>query len=170
MLQAAEHFLAQCPDAHLVIAGEGPEGDALRRQAAASKFSQRIHLPGALERHQVVQLFAAADLFVNPSIDAADGFVETLGVVTLEAAAMGVPGVGTLVGGIPETIIHGETGLLVPPSDPQALADALEGLLVDGSRRQAYGEAARRRVKEQFSWRYLGPQVYGIYEQLMAEK
>lgn len=168
LLEAAEQFLAQHTDAHLVIAGDGPEGDNLRRQAAASAFSQRIHLPGALERGEVVQLFAAADLFVNPSIHRANGFVETLGVVTLEAAAMGVPAVGTRVGGIPETIVHGDTGLLVPDSDPQALAEAIGGLLDDPERRKRYGEAARRRVQEEFSWRRLASKVHGIYGQVLA--
>ena len=168
LLEAAEQFLARFPDAHLVIAGDGPEGDDLRRQAAASQFSQRIHMPGALERGEVVQLFAAADLFVNPSIDRPNGFVETLGVVTLEAAAMGVPGVGTRVGGIPETIVDSETGLLVPPSDPDALSQAIGALLDDSERRQNYGQAAQRRVQDLFTWRRLAFQVRGVYEELLG--
>ncbi len=168
LLEAAEEVLARFPRAHLVIAGQGPEGEGLRKRASASRFSARIHLPGPLERQEVAQLFAAADLFVNPSIDAADGFVETLGIAALEAAAMGVPGVGTRVGGIPETIVDGETGLLVPPSDPHALATALGSLLADPRCRQTFGEAARRRVQERFSWRHLAAQVHEIYGQVTA--
>lgn len=170
LLDAAETFLDRHPEAHLVIAGDGPEKEGLDHQVAASPFAERIHLPGPLERRDVVRLFAAADVFVNPSIDSADGFVETLGIAALEAAAMDVPGVGTRVGGIPETIIDGETGLLVPPADPQTLAVAIGELLADPSRRARYGEAARRRVQEQFTWRRLASQVHDVYGQLMAEK
>lgn len=168
LLEAAESFLAHRPTAHLVIAGEGPEGERLSSRAAASKFAARIHLPGPLRRRDVVRLFAAADVFVNPGIDAPQGFVETLGIAALEAAAMGVPGVGTRVGGIPETIIDGETGLLVAPSDAAALADAIGALLDDGARRRALGEAARRRVEQCFSWRHLASEVAKIYGQLLV--
>lgn len=170
LLDGAERFLDRHPAAHLVIAGEGPERDGLMRRASASAFASRIHLPGPLERAEVVALLDAATVFVNPGIDAPNGFVETLGIAALEAAAMGVPGVGTRVGGIPETIVDGETGLLVPPSDPPALAAAVDELLSDGARRRDYGEAARRRVRELFTWSHLASQVMGIYRELLAGK
>ena len=170
LLEAAEAFLTRCPEAHLVIAGDGPEQENLVRQAAASSVAARIHLPGPLERREVVQLMAAADLFVNPGVDAPRGFVETLGIAALEAAAMGVPGVGTWVGGIPETIVDGETGLLVPPSDAAELAAAIGKLLDDGALRRSLGEAARRRVERLFTWRHLASEVAEVYRQVLAER
>lgn len=168
LLAAADRFLAGRPGVHLVIAGDGPERPGLEARAAASPHAGRIHLPGALDRDGVAALLAAAELFVNPAIDRPDGFVETLGVATLEAAATGVPAVGSRVGGVPETIEDGVTGVLVPPGDPAALASAVGALLDHPERRASLGRAARERVRERFSWSTLARQVAAVYRRLLA--
>ena len=90
-------------------------------------------------------MLAALDVFALASLE------ENLPMVILEAMALGLPAVATAVGGIPECVVSGETGLLVPPADPQAMAAAVAGLLADPVRCRRLGEAARRKVQESFS-------------------
>lgn len=168
LLEAADTFLEQEPGTHLVLAGDGPERAMLEERAKGSAHAARIHFPGPLERADVAHLLADADLFVNPGIDRPDGFVETLGIATLEAAAMGVPAVGTRVGGIPETIDPEHTGLLVDPEDPGQLAHAITALLAQPERLRAYSQAAREWAHQHFTWRALARQVVGVYRDLVG--
>ena len=115
----------------------------LREEAERLGVAQRILWTGS--RNDVPQLMAALDVCVVASLK------ETLSQVVLEAMAAGVAVVATAVGGIPECVVSGETGLLVPPRDSDALARALIDLLGDSARRRAFGEAGRRRVCEHFS-------------------
>jgi len=138
--------VAELPDGphgvRLLIAGEGPARKELEALAA------RLLGPRALflgQTADVNPVYAAADVFALPS------HMEGLGLVFLEAAHHKVPSVGTRVGGIPEAILEGETGLLTPVQDSQALALALERLREDPDLRHKMGEAAQRRVREEFS-------------------
>jgi glycosyltransferase involved in cell wall biosynthesis len=125
----------------LVIAGDGPERPQLQAEAAglgdAARFLGRIPDPSVL--------FSAADLFVLPSYE--EGF----GLVYIEAAFHGVPSVGTSVGGVPDTIQDGMTGLLVRPGDVGALATAIGRLRDDPELRLTFGEAARTRAHREFT-------------------
>ncbi len=109
---------------------------------------------------QLVQLFTHAAMFICPSI------YEPLGIVNLEAMACQTPVVATATGGIPEVVVDGETGLLVPP-DPDhfeaELADRVNALLADPSTARRYGEAGRRRVVESFSWAAIAMQILDVY-------
>jgi glycosyltransferase involved in cell wall biosynthesis len=124
------------------LAGEGPEladvEGALNREGLAG----RVELLGA--RDDVAELLATADLFVLSSRS------EGLPVSILEAMAAGLPVVASDVGGVGEAVVHGETGLLVPPEDPAALAQALELLLEDAGLRHRFGAAGRERSLELF--------------------
>ncbi len=168
LLEAANAILAGRPESHLVLVGEGPEKPELERLAECSAHSRRIHLPGPFARADVAQLLAEADLFVNPGIVTSDGRVETLGIATIEAAACGLPAVGSRVGGIPETIEHDATGLLVESGDAAALASAVGALLDDPGRRSAMGRAARERAWQRFTWQALARKVVEVYQQLRA--
>ncbi len=168
LLEAAGAILGDRPGSHLVLVGDGPEKAELERLATDSAHSRRIHFPGPLERTDVAQLLTDSDLFVNPGILTPDGRVETLGVATIEAAACGLPAVGSRVGGIPETIEHDVTGLLVEPGDAAALARAVGDLLDDPRRRSTMGQAARERAWDLFTWQALAHKVVDVYHQLLS--
>lgn len=127
----------------LLIAGDGPERPRLVSEIA------RLGLDGAVEllgtRGDVHELLAAADVFVLSSES------EGMPMSVLEAMAAGLPVVASAVGGVPEVVRDGETGALVPPRDPAALAEAIRLLVADPALRQRFGDAGRRRVEREFA-------------------
>ena len=104
------------------------------------------------------------DVFVLPSLN------EGMGRVLLEAGAAGTPAVATAVGGVPDIIEHGRTGMLAPPRDPEAIADAVGALRRDPERRRALGQAARERVTPAYALNRMVEGVETLYEQLIEEK
>ena len=142
LIDAMPMVLREVPEAHLVIFGEGELRPQLERQIKQLSLAKRVLLPGF--REDVLSLMKTADLFVMSSI------TEGLGSAVLDAMAMGHAVVGTTAGGIPEAVVPGETGELVEPADPKALAAAIVALLKNPDRRRACGEAGRDRVAAQF--------------------
>jgi glycosyltransferase involved in cell wall biosynthesis len=145
-------------DAVLVLVGKDLEAGgafeaALRREA--QPLGPRVIFAGY--RDDVPSVLAALDVFVLPS------WIEGLPIVVLEAMAQAKPVVATDVGGTGEVVANGETGLLVPPRDVEALADALDALLDDPQRARSLGEAGRRRVREQFSAAAAAQRVLALY-------
>jgi glycosyltransferase involved in cell wall biosynthesis len=134
----------------LVHVGGGPLRKTLQGRAEALGLDGRITWSGALAQQQVIALYRSADLFALASRIAGDGDRDGLPNVLMEAQSQGVACVATDVSAIHELIIDGQTGLLVPPQDPQALAQALESLIRDPGRRQALGQAGRLRVNAEF--------------------
>jgi starch synthase len=120
-----------------------------------------IWIPEMLPKHDIIQLLSHALAFVCPSV------YEPLGIVNLEAMACATGVVASRVGGIPEVVDDGETGLLVPPEDPAALADALNSLLRDPGRAAAMGLAGRKRAEAEFSWDTVGAQTAALYAELL---
>ena len=169
LTQAADQILASRPNAHIAIAGYGPLRQQIEQIIARSATKDRVHLAGTLDRREVAQFLAESDLFVNPGVVDARGRAEGLGITTLEAMASGLPVVGSRVGGIPETIFDGITGLLIPPNDVQALARAIGTLLDDPQLRSRLGDEGRRTVRERFGWPRLAAQVAEVYLQVLAE-
>jgi glycosyltransferase involved in cell wall biosynthesis len=137
-------LLRNVPSARIVLFGEGPERSPLERQAAALGLADRFRLPGF--RNDLDALLPWADVVVLPSL------TEGLPNVALEAAAAGVPVVATAVGGTPEVVVNGQTGFLVPPGDPAALAGRMNDLLKHADWARAFGAAGRRRVEAHFSF------------------
>jgi glycosyltransferase involved in cell wall biosynthesis len=167
VVEAADRILAGRPDAHLVIAGDGPMRPEIQRRVEATQSRGRIHLPGALPRADVARLLAGADVFVNPGIVDSGGRAEGLGITTIEAMASGLACVGSAVGGIPETIIDGVTGLLVPPGDAESLAVAVNKLLDEPEARNRMSRAARNSARERFTWPVLAGSVAAVYRELV---
>jgi len=159
LLRASE-LLAAKHDIHVIIYGEGPERGRLESLSQQCGLSDRVELPGW--RDDIYSALEALDIFVLPSLN------ESAGLVLLEAMACGLPVVATRVGGIPEYVAEGETGLLVPPRDPQALAAAIESLIVDPARREALGRAGRRRVEERFTAERMVAQTVQLYRRLLG--
>jgi alpha-maltose-1-phosphate synthase len=156
------------PQAQLVLlAGQAdtPELEAevteLVRQLSSAR-SGVIWVPQMLPRPEVIQILSHATVFACPSL------YEPLGIVNLEAMACGTAVVGSAVGGIPEVVADGQTGLLVPPGDEVALADALNLLIADPARAARFGAAGRERVVEEFSWAAVAAQTASLYLQLTS--
>jgi glycosyltransferase involved in cell wall biosynthesis len=152
LLEALRELRGRFPRAVLRIAGDGEHRAALER--AAAELGPTVAFLGTRDASQVRTLLRGAAALVVPSI------YEGMPLVVLEAMEAGVPVVASAVSGIPEVVIGGETGWLVPPEDPEALARALEEVLVDPSEARRRGEAGRRRVEERYrpaaaaaSWR-----------------
>jgi glycosyltransferase involved in cell wall biosynthesis len=146
---------------HLVVMGESARHAAVNQlerlslQAAADGLASRVHLQGYIE--PVESHLAACDMVVVPSI-CRDSCPRT----ALEALAVGVPVVGSRIGGIPEIVRHEVTGILVTPNAPDELADAIVALGRNGDRRRAMGEAARRDAARRFDSRRTAADVAAI--------
>ena len=138
------------PRARLVLIGDGPLRGRLERLARECGIAERVVFLGALPHAGVLGWMRRAALLALPSVRTGSGRVEGLGMVVLEAAATGVPAIGSDLGGIRETIVDGETGFLVPEREPAALAARMGELLADVGLRHRMGVAARRRVEREF--------------------
>jgi glycosyltransferase involved in cell wall biosynthesis len=152
LLDAAPAILARFPGARIVLGGGGDLRGALEAQARRLGIAGAVTFTGALAHGDVLALVAAADLFVMPSVRDPRGNVDGLPIVVLEAMAAGKPVVATAVSGLPLAVTAGETGLLVPERDPAALAAAVVDLLGDRGRARRFGEAGRRRVRDELNW------------------
>jgi L-malate glycosyltransferase len=130
----------------LVVVGDGPEAAALASQARALGVSHQVEFLGL--RSDVPQLLGRADVFVHPAV-----WAEAYGLTITEAMAMERPVIASAVGGIPELIVNGDSGLLVPPGDVAGLAAALDRLAEDPTLRRRLGTQARLRVVERFNLR-----------------
>lgn len=139
LLQAA----AQVPNAQFSIVGDGPDRAKLEAQARTLGVGESVQFLG--HRKDVPELLAQTDLFVLPSL------WEGLPLSILEAMAAGKPVIATAVGGTPEAITDGQTGVLVPPSDARALANAIRTVLADGELARRLAERGREHVRREFS-------------------
>jgi glycosyltransferase involved in cell wall biosynthesis len=163
--------LARLPDAELVVAG-GPDFrhlgrsadyQRLRDTARAHGVADRVIFAGGVARPEVPALIRSADIVVCVP------WYEPFGIVPLEAMACGVPVVASAVGGLADSVVDQQTGWLVPPRDPAALASALAQLLADPARRTAFGAAGVERARRRYSWRQVAAQTEAVYRRLTAD-
>jgi len=154
------------PAAQLVLCAGQPDTPELAAEVEGLVADLRatrsavIWIPEMLPKRAVIQLLSHATVFACPSL------YEPLGIVNLEAMACGTAVVASAVGGIPEVVSDGETGLLVPPDDPEALAVALNALLGDPARADAFGRAGRDRAVAEFGWQAVAAQTADLYAEL----
>ena len=164
LLRAAARLI---PEAQLVLLAGAP--DTPEQLAEVTELvdglratrSGVIWIPEMLPKPEVIQFLTHAAVFAIPSI------YEPLGIVNLEAMACGTAVAGSRTGGIPEVVADGETGLLVPPDDPPALAEALNALLRDPARARAMGQAGRKRAIAEFGWPAIAAQTADLYTELV---
>ena len=158
----------EIPDACFVVVGDNPvealthRDDTIGEIAAvisARGLLSHVQLLGGLPDEDVVGLYQACNVVVLPALQD-DNDVEGFGIVLVEAAAAGKPVVATRVGGIPDAVEDGKTGLLTEPGDYERLSDAVISLLNDGQTKRVMGEAAKRRVQDKFCW----PKIAAQYE------
>ena len=138
-------------DWHFHHIGGGQDLEKLKSRAKRLGIAGRVTWHGAVNRAHVIQALAGADLFVLPSRIAKSGDRDGLPNVLMEAQAMGLPCIGTNVSALPEIIVPEETGLLIEPQDPAALALAIRRLIDDRGLRLRFGTEAARTVRERFS-------------------
>ena len=146
-----------------MIAGDGPERTKLEQQIEELGLSGQVECVGWVAPDQIPALINSVTAILMPSR------FEGLPLVALQAAMMGRPIVGTRVGGIPEVVVHQETGLLVESEDPSALAAAVASLLANPEIAVQMGCAGRRRVQETFSWEKCVGGYEDLYHQLTRQ-
>jgi len=169
------------PEIQVVLCAGAPDTQDIAREVSQAVASLQQHRDGViwiekmLPRPELIAVLDACTVFVCPSI------YEPLGIVNLEAMAVGLPVVASATGGIPEVVVHGETGLLVPleqltdgtgtPLNPEQfvsdLATALADVALDGERASGMGGAGRKRASEHFSWGAIGERTLGLYQSIL---
>jgi glycosyltransferase involved in cell wall biosynthesis len=145
----------------LVIAGDGDERPELEMLAATHGIADRVEFVGQYDRERIARLFKGCTFFVMPSRS------EGLPLVSLEAMAAGKPVIATRVGGVPEVVIDGVTGLLTSPGDPVGLADAVCRLLESPTLAGQLGKAGGRQVVS-FDWQSVSEKYDSVYEEACA--
>jgi D-inositol-3-phosphate glycosyltransferase len=142
--------------------GRTPEIARLRAVAEAEGIASRVVFTGRRGRHRLREYYSAADVFVTTP------WYEPFGMTPLEAMACATPVIGAAVGGIGFTVLDGETGYLVPPRDPDAVADRLAQLLADPGLRRDLGARGRRRVLARFTWGHVATAVERAYREAVS--
>lgn len=158
LVRAFAHLARTVPDARLRLVGDGDALPGLRALAAELGVADHLETPGALSGEALTDAVRTAAVLALPSLTEAESF----GMALVEAMACATPVVGSEVGGIPHVVDDGETGLLVPPGDPDALAAACAKLLADGDLADRMGAAGRRTAEERYAW----PKLTARYLQL----
>ena len=151
------------PTAQLVVCAGQPDTPELLAEVTGlvERLDRVIWIPKMLAKREVIQLLSHATVFACPSL------YEPLGIVNLEAMACGTAVVASKVGGIPEVVTDGATGLLVPPDDEEALAAALNELVRDPVRARFMGQAGRERAVAEFSWTVIAEQTASLYAKVV---
>ena len=180
LLRACEQLPA---DVQVILCAGAPDTPEIKAEVEdlvarlREKRTGVVWIEEMLPRPELIAVLAASDVFVCPSV------YEPLGIVNLEAMAVGLPVVGSATGGIPDVIVDGETGLLVPieqvqdgtgtPIDPARfeadLAERLTTLVTDTEAAKAMGQAARRRVEEHFAWQAIAQRTMDVYNWVLAQ-
>jgi glycosyltransferase involved in cell wall biosynthesis len=162
LLQALKETLRTFPEARLVLVGEGVRRPLLEREARRLGLADKVHFLG--HRRDVPAILAGAVAGISSS------HAEGISNAILEAMAMRLPVVATAVGGTPEIVKDGETGFLVPPGAPAALARGMVDVLEDQARRRRMGEAGRRLVEREFGLGQMRLSYDALYDDLTAAK
>jgi colanic acid/amylovoran biosynthesis glycosyltransferase len=168
LLRAMQLVQQMHPRCDLTVIGDGPLRPSL--EALARELGVNCRFRGIQSAAIIRQTLQTTRIFCTPSLTAADGDSEGLGMVFAEAQAMGVPVISTIHGGIPEVVADRLTGLLTPERDQQALADALSLLLADDDLWQLFHRAAPRHIEQHFDLKTQTALLENIYSGIVATK
>jgi glycosyltransferase involved in cell wall biosynthesis len=160
LLRAVPLVQRRIANVKMLIVGDGPERGALEALSQQLEVQNAVRFLGYMTREKLTPYYQQATVFVIPSLN------EPQGIVIQEAMACGLPVVGSAVGGIPEMVRDGHNGLLVPPRDPQALAEAIIRILSNAALREHFSESALRTVQG-FSWQQSIHKFLNLYTSLM---
>jgi glycosyltransferase involved in cell wall biosynthesis len=165
LITALPEIVSQYPQVRLVFGGDGPLRGELASEADRLGVSNHVSFLGRIPWNQVQEFLASADIFVLPSVKDKYGNVDGLPTVLLEAMSCGTPVIASDIGGVTIVVENGRTGLLVPPGDARALANAIAAMAGDPLKRQAFGQAARHAIEEQFNWNSVVLRIVDVLEQ-----
>ncbi len=161
LLHALKIAHASMSRIHLTMAGKGSQTSELRVLMEKLGLQKVVSFPGAISHDQVYSILAEHDIMVMPSRQ------ESFGVAALEASAAGLPVIASKIGGIPEVVINGETGILVSPENPELLAGAITKLAENAAMREKLGNAGRKFVAESYRWDDNIKQMTELYKSLI---
>lgn len=164
LVDAVPIIKATHPNVEVAIGGAGSQQQALAAQVVRLGLTDQVRLYGRVPHAEVPAFLGALRIFAMPSR------AESFGVAALEAQACGVPVVATRVGGLPEAVAEDVSGVLVPPDDAPALAEALLRLLDDPQRTAAMGRAGRDWVRERYDWQHNVTQMLAVYAQVASHE
>ena len=162
LVKAMQKIIKEVPNTKLIFAGSGGLREELQMLSKKLGVEKYVKFAGFVEKMVKTMYYKAADVFCLPSTMNAESF----GIVNLEAMACGVPIVSSTIGGIPAVVRDGENGLLVPPKDSEALADAIIYLLGNEDVREKMGKSGRKKV-EDYSWEKIAEMTEKVYEELI---
>lgn len=151
VIRALPDLLKEFPDLMYGVIGEGEERDAIQAVIDELSLNHRVYLLGGLDDEKTAWWYRHSSLFVMTPKEI-DGDVEGFGIVYLEAGSFGKAVIGTRSGGVPDAVLDGVTGLLVPPGSSHAIAGAIRALLYNDARRTEMGARGRERVEKEFQW------------------
>jgi glycosyltransferase involved in cell wall biosynthesis len=161
LIEAIPQIIDVNPDTRCLIVGDGDEREMLHRRVVELKIADNVIFTGRIDNSVMPAYYAVSNIVVLPSL------IEATSIAGLESMAMGKPLVATNIGGIPQIVDDGETGVLVPPGDPKRLAEGIISLLSDDTRRQIMGVNARKKVEAAFSWDVIAEKILNIYSRLI---
>lgn len=164
LLKSAEIVCKKIPSLSFFLAGVGPLEHSIRKIIKRRGLIQKIILLGQIDQKRLLEYYQKATVFVLPS------HFESFPTVILEAMACGIPIVATAVGDVPKVVINGKTGFLVPPRDPEALAQAIIKIFEDKSLRKKMGENCRKLVESRYSWNALSDKIIDYYAQITGDR
>lgn len=163
LVEAYARIATARPQTHLIIAGGGSLGEQLRRRAEELDLGDRVTFLGRIPHSAVPGLLQRIQVFVMPSVHRS----ETFGVAAIEASACAIPVVASRVGGVPEAVVDGLTGLLVEPGDPEGLTQACLRLIDDAALRHSLGRTGREYVIKRYSLEHDANLMASVYEGLL---
>ena len=166
LLEALTRVRGSVP-VRLRVVGDGPLRASLEAQASELGLGDDVRFDGFVSSEELARRFAECDAFVLPAVWDSKGDTEGLGVVLIEALSHGKPAIGSAAGGIVDIVRDGETGLLVPPADVDALAKAITRLAEDPALARALGEGGREYVAREFSWPVITERLVALYENVV---
>lgn len=167
LLRAMPHLLQQ-QRVQLVITGDGDERGRLEALASKLNIQRHVSFLGFVSNERLNAEYARCDVWINPSIVDDRGDTEGLGVGSIEAYAHGKPVVASAVGGIPDTVVHGETGFLVPEKNEHELAQAILSLINDRQLREQFGQAGLQFAQRKFNWDRITDQLEQAYWRVLT--
>lgn len=167
-LRALPQIAETVPEVAYLVVGDGPDRDRLTTLARHLGVADRVHFAGKIAGPDLTRYYNACDVFVMPSREAVPD-VEGFGIVFLEAGACGKPVIGARAGGVPDAVRDGETGLLVPPRDAHALAEAATQLLADPEQAQRLGRQGRERVLQENTWDRIADRLFTTLRTQLAQ-
>lgn len=165
LVRAMPKILEAHPNTVLVCAGRGPCMAETSRLAETLGVADHVRLPGYVPDDHTAALYSICDVFALPTGRDAGGQVEGFGLVFAEAHAHGKPVVAGRSGGVTDAVIDGETGLLVPPEDPESLAESVVMFLDDPEKAALFGKQGKERVERELNWHHFAQRLLGALEE-----